>query len=334
MNKLKIYLLLTILLASLITACAKPASQLSAAELLDLGEKYLLEMNYEQAVVCFTKLIAIEPKNPRGYTGLAEAYVGLGEFDKALDILRQGLGQLPDNMEIVELLEELEASAGDNGAANPATTPSSNADVTIDVHLTAAQLAFLKPLEEALLAFDPEAAAPILASAEFYELCRSLPKNGDEYITSGEYLKYRSVVDEDGNYSPPAALMPVASQMSKYKNVYKIDNYGIWTLGACSVAENDVESRSIVSSQSADIAVFDNLVNGNIMSAGTSVNGYGYYVSMEEIPIVNGYLGNTGAGRLVEGRIVDGKFIVGGELIEGEYYDYYDYEYEQSQPNR
>jgi tetratricopeptide (TPR) repeat protein len=226
MNKLKIYLLLTILLASLITACAKPASQLSAAELLDLGEKYLLEMNYEQAVVCFTKLIAIEPKNPRGYTGLAEAYVGLGEIEKALEVLRQGLGQLPDNVEIAELLEELEASAGETGAANPATTPSSNTEVAIDVHLTAAQLAFLKLLEEALLAFDLEAAAPILGSAEFYELCRSLPKSMDEFYTSGEYLKW------DGD-----VFFFHSSVISKYENVYKIDKHGIWLLRVSSLSE-------------------------------------------------------------------------------------------------
>jgi hypothetical protein len=301
MNKLKIYLLLTILLASLITACAKPASQLSAAELLDLGEKYLLEMNYEQAVVCFTKLIAIEPKNPRGYTGLAEAYVGLGEFDKALEILRQGLGQLPDNVEITELLEELEAVAGDNGVVNPATKTSSGTEVAIDVQLTAAQLAFLKPLEEALLAFDLEAAAPIVGSEEFYELCSSLPKNLNEYFTSEEYLKDSSNADEEGNHS---STHHIASQMSKYHNVYKIDNYGIWTLSCSSLIE-DTESV---------IAVIDNLENGHGTWASSAKVADHLDAFMSEEAIVNGYLlAGEGGLRSKDGIFEDGKWRVHDE---------------------
>ena len=95
------------ILLTMLTACAKPEAQLSVTELLDLGEKYLLEMNYEQAVVQFLKVIEIEPKNPRGYTGAAEAYVGLGQMDKAIAVLRQGQEQLPDDPEIMEKMSEL-----------------------------------------------------------------------------------------------------------------------------------------------------------------------------------------------------------------------------------
>ncbi|MDD3895159.1 MAG: tetratricopeptide repeat protein, partial [Syntrophomonadaceae bacterium] len=90
------------ILLTMLTACAKPEEQLSVTELLDLGEKYLLELNYEQAVVQFLKVIEIEPNNPRGYTGAAEAYVGLGQMDKAIAVLRQGQEQLPDDPEIME----------------------------------------------------------------------------------------------------------------------------------------------------------------------------------------------------------------------------------------
>ena len=63
---------------------------LTAAELLDLGEKYLLELNYEQALVQFLIVIEIEPMNPRGYIGAAEAYISLGKIDEAISILRHG----------------------------------------------------------------------------------------------------------------------------------------------------------------------------------------------------------------------------------------------------
>ncbi len=42
----------------------------SPAELLSLGEKYLSELDYEQALVQFLKVIEIEPMNERAYLGV------------------------------------------------------------------------------------------------------------------------------------------------------------------------------------------------------------------------------------------------------------------------
>ena len=44
---------------------------------LDLGNKYLAEEQYEDAIVAFEAAISIEPKTPEAYKGLAEAYGGL-----------------------------------------------------------------------------------------------------------------------------------------------------------------------------------------------------------------------------------------------------------------
>ena len=38
--------------------------------LISLGDRFLLEQSYEQALVQFMRVIEIEPMNPRGYTGL------------------------------------------------------------------------------------------------------------------------------------------------------------------------------------------------------------------------------------------------------------------------
>jgi Leucine-rich repeat (LRR) protein len=104
-------LFFTLVIISLVvafTACRQTVdAPLSATELLVLGEKYLLELNFEQAIVHFTNLIEIEPKNPRGYTGLAEAHLGLGDVARAIAALEQGLMELPGNAEIQALLDEL-----------------------------------------------------------------------------------------------------------------------------------------------------------------------------------------------------------------------------------
>jgi hypothetical protein len=73
---------------------------LTVTELLALGEKYLLEHDYEKALVHFLEVIEVEPMNPRGYTGAAEAYVGLDRADDAVSVLRSGLTVLPENPDI------------------------------------------------------------------------------------------------------------------------------------------------------------------------------------------------------------------------------------------
>jgi tetratricopeptide (TPR) repeat protein len=104
----RVMLLITALALLLpLASCSKAEAPLTAAELLDLGEKFLLELDYEQAIVYFTKLIEIEPKNSRAYIGAAEAYAALGRTDEAIAILDEGLAQLPDNVDISAMLEAL-----------------------------------------------------------------------------------------------------------------------------------------------------------------------------------------------------------------------------------
>ncbi|CDX04949.1 Prokaryotic membrane lipoprotein lipid attachment site profile [Desulfitobacterium hafniense] len=91
MRRVTALLTVALLIITLLSACSKPSDKLSAAELLDLGEKYLLEMNYEQAVVYFNKLIEVEPMNPRGYTGAAEAYIGLELPEDSINIVHSGI---------------------------------------------------------------------------------------------------------------------------------------------------------------------------------------------------------------------------------------------------
>ena len=77
---------------------------LTVPELLETAERYLLDGDHAQALVYFERLIELDPMNPRGYTGAAEALIELGRIDDAIDILLQGLELLPDNPEILAML--------------------------------------------------------------------------------------------------------------------------------------------------------------------------------------------------------------------------------------
>lgn len=53
------------------------------AEYIDLGERYLEELNYEEAVVAFQKAVGIDPKNKEASSGLARAYEGAEQYEQA-----------------------------------------------------------------------------------------------------------------------------------------------------------------------------------------------------------------------------------------------------------
>ena len=65
-----------------------PSNRLSRQ--LDLGQKYLEEMDYEQAKIAFEEAIAIDEKCTEAYIGLTEAYIGMNEYDKALETAQKG----------------------------------------------------------------------------------------------------------------------------------------------------------------------------------------------------------------------------------------------------
>lgn len=111
-KKLKIlrfsFVIVCIILALCMSGCTEKQQDLTVDELISLGEKYLLDLNYEQALIQFNKVIEIEPMNVRGYTGAAEAYIGLEQLDEAINILQKGHEKTED-VEIKNMLNELKS---------------------------------------------------------------------------------------------------------------------------------------------------------------------------------------------------------------------------------
>lgn len=71
-----------------ITIYNAPANRLSRQ--LDLGQRYLEEQNYEQAIVEFDKAILIDPMSVDAYLGKVEAYESMGDEEKAIEVLQTG----------------------------------------------------------------------------------------------------------------------------------------------------------------------------------------------------------------------------------------------------
>jgi len=85
-----------------------PANRLSRQ--LDLGQKYLEEQNYEQAVVAFNEAIEIDDRCLEAYVGGIEAYLHIGNneelqvfYEKALETSRGLEGEvLTENLEYIK----------------------------------------------------------------------------------------------------------------------------------------------------------------------------------------------------------------------------------------
>ena len=81
-KKSPLRLLAAVLLAvALLTACTSKAQK--AMEKVELGQKYLTEQNYTEAVASFTEAISLDPENIPAYMGRAQAYTGLKQYDDA-----------------------------------------------------------------------------------------------------------------------------------------------------------------------------------------------------------------------------------------------------------
>ena len=79
---------------------------------LDLGNRYLEEQDYEQAKVAYEQAIEIDQMDVEAYLGLADAYVGLENYEKAIEVLKLGYGINPDER-IYKRIAEIEALRGD-----------------------------------------------------------------------------------------------------------------------------------------------------------------------------------------------------------------------------
>lgn len=90
----------------LIMIFSQPKTNSKLSEQISLGEKYLTEENYDEAIVAFKKAIQIDPNEPQLYIQLADAYIGKGDKDSAVETLENGY-KTTGSEEIKKKLDEL-----------------------------------------------------------------------------------------------------------------------------------------------------------------------------------------------------------------------------------
>ena len=88
MRRIKLIFIL-ILVGMLLIGCKSKETRVQ--EQLDLGSKYMAELDYESAIVALNKAIKIDPKNVDAYKMLAEVYERSGRLDDARATLEKVL---------------------------------------------------------------------------------------------------------------------------------------------------------------------------------------------------------------------------------------------------
>ena len=74
---------------------------------LELADKYIAELDYEEAIIAYQEAINIEPKCIEAYLGLADIYVIMEDYEEAINILEQGYAVTGKDL-LIRRKEEIE----------------------------------------------------------------------------------------------------------------------------------------------------------------------------------------------------------------------------------
>ncbi|MCH4038917.1 MAG: tetratricopeptide repeat protein [Lachnospiraceae bacterium] len=113
---------------------------------LDLGDKYLTEMNYDDAIFYYQKAINIEPSEAEGYLSLADLYSGQKDYDSAMEVLTygqshvksSGLSEISEKMNAVSKLRTTYINEWEAQASKPAAGHTRSALSSADSEKSAA----------------------------------------------------------------------------------------------------------------------------------------------------------------------------------------------------
>lgn len=161
---------------------------------LSLGDKYLEELNYEDAALAYKAAIEIDPKSADAYVGLTNAYIGLEEYDLAYETVEQGIIEIGIEETLLYLLTKVEeilktyAAEDKEGIGN-------ESDHSIDI----------------------SAGESKASERDDYE---SVDEKNDEY---DENLREEEVEDD---YEIP----PVVAELQERAGKYYIGNDELWTV--------------------------------------------------------------------------------------------------------
>lgn len=132
---------------------------------MEAAQKYLTELNYEQAIAEYTAALEIEPNAAAVIEALESAYIGWSreyaekkEFEQAIDILRRGYEQLKSDtlMEEITRLEEQLAQYQKELAEQERARQEAEEAKKYGPELTEQEIGLLDQIADAMREMDPD----------------------------------------------------------------------------------------------------------------------------------------------------------------------------------
>ena len=87
-----------------------------AAQQVSLGQRHLEEMDYSSALLSFSQAIQVDPSNTQAKLGLAQAYMGLGDYAAAQDVVND-MGDAAETPEALQVQLDIAVQTGETGQA-------------------------------------------------------------------------------------------------------------------------------------------------------------------------------------------------------------------------
>lgn len=179
-------------------------------DMLQLADRYLTEMNYEQAIIEFQKILEIDPKNVDAYIGLADVYISMGETEKAIETLNQAKNNIENKQRIENKLEEVnKVSEIEQQSAESVVNTITTTIITTPPQTTAATSETITSefVTETTIVTDPSPETTTATITQAASIVPQLPENfawvaGQEYTVdlsdiSGERLNSGQFTDFD-----------------------------------------------------------------------------------------------------------------------------------------
>lgn len=135
-------------------AIAKSTPTARADRQLNLGNKYLQEGKYQEAILAFEKAIQIEPKNISARLGLGQVFLATKDFDKAETILKEVIDIDHKNIQARDGLFKVYLTEGDLKSANDILKEITAIDPSKDIKQFNADLESAKAISISKASYD------------------------------------------------------------------------------------------------------------------------------------------------------------------------------------
>ncbi len=190
------------------------------AEQMNLGSRYLLEMEYEQAAVVFTKVIEVDPVNVDAYIGAAQAYVAIENYEEAVRLLEQGYENTRDE----KIADETGAACLRAARYYISLEDYEQAEIYIEIGKKYKEFEEFGQLYQEIQELEAKPGSEMEAESEAIE--EKLPSRVNYYRADGELLYYETYVYYDNGLCCSKSLQGGRNGSNLYTVLFLYDDKG------------------------------------------------------------------------------------------------------------